>query len=502
MLIQSRLILTVEIRAIQPPHLVPLRESVITSHLRVPQDKKARAWLVIVRFHSTQNERQTNADGMCIVEDSSKMTLEEREEREMQQAMAASLDRSFEPADDQETGVITTQGTQFGPANREYYDTASWAITTYRDPETKEECVHPDPEERMRRGLPAFLRPSKNVDSLGALLTILHAIPLAREALLSRDKLIPDYGYHPHWWNGTRIHAPSPSPSADGANPTMDAPDEVLLETQRLMAFLDGTKRSYGSVDALANLLSARRDAPRNFLPEFLIKWQLAACPLDEDRRSGSIFESAIHRKFSISDADPTLLLFPNADLSFEVDRADTLYDVIDTNLWPDTPDNRAHEAWMDTVAPVFIMRLSTRSTSDEPIGVKIPPVWYPDRYMESNKEFTQQLRTYRLEAEAELERLEKLILKYSTAQLPSGQAMSFKSLLEKTSLAADVALKGHPLYQENVDGEETPKPALSAEETEKLRNDLKTISDKIDQKLTCMVPLSLHWRDLVAYSD
>lgn len=431
------------------------------------------------------------------------MTLEEREEREMQKAVAASLDRSFEYVDDdQETGVITAQGTQFGPANRDFYDSETWAITTYKDQDTKEECVHPDPEERKRGDLPAFLRPSKNVNSLAPVLTILHEIPLAREALLFRKNVIADYGYHPHWWNGTRIQTPSPMVednyySTD--DPTTSTPHEVLIETQRLMAFLDGTKRSFGSVDALANLLSLRRDAPLRFLLDFLIQWQLAVCPPSEDGRSDSVFESAIHRKHTLDD-DPTLVRFPSADLSFEPGTVDTLYDVIDTNLWPDTIEDPAQEAWMKTVAPIFIVRLQPHGTSDKPVGVKIPATWYPDRYMESNKEFTNQLRAYRLQAEAELDELEESIQKHSTVKMPNGRVISTKSLIEKTSLAAGIALNNHPSYRETIDEKDAPHPALSAEETEKLKGDLETILTKIELKLACMTLFSLHRRLLVTY--
>ncbi|WEW55929.1 hypothetical protein PRK78_001364 [Emydomyces testavorans] len=429
------------------------------------------------------------------------MTLEEREEREVQKAMAASLNCDFD-ADGQETGVVSTAGTKFGPANRDYYDTTLWAMTPYNDTTIKEVCINPDPEERKRdEDLPSFLRPSKNVNYLAACITILHAIPLSREAFIARNMLVADYGYHPHWWDGTRIYAPGPT-SMEDENSGIRKTDDVVLEAQRLMAFLDGTYRAFGSADALANLLSARRDSPSKFLPVFLEKWQREVLSLNQGEYSGNIFESIIVKKSTFSSAEPIRVPFYVADLSFEPDTVDTLYDVIDTNLWPDSPETGFQETWIEHVAPVFIMRLTARSATSVPLGVKIPPVWYPDRYLESNKAFAQQLRAHRLEVEAELERLEMLIYKYSTAELPSGQKASFSAILKNAIIGTDIAIKGRCFDNSPNNGDRLQESILTIKRTEKLASDLKTIAEKVDQKLSTLYQKRQQVRDRLKQSS
>jgi len=174
---------------------------------------------------------------------------------ELARALAASMESSGGHIGDygaQETGIT---GTRTSPAtsylqpanpNREY-NPQQWALTTT----THEIFLDPGPSERQRKpGDPAFLRPANSGSNVAALLTILHGIPAARESMLARDCLDRDYGHDDQWWNGQQIKILRvTNTSEEAGEPEIT---EEVIEVQRLMAFLDGTMRAYGSVESLA----------------------------------------------------------------------------------------------------------------------------------------------------------------------------------------------------------------------------------------------------------
>lgn len=186
----------------------------------------------------------------------------EEEDRDLQRALEESMNPtpsrltpqppSLPP---QESGVTETvsQTQYFGPANRLDYETGEWAMVHLKN-------VNPDPEpsRRMRKpGVPAFLRCRAHDwgrHRMGALLTILHAIPKARNVFLGLG-LPPEqgYGHHNDWWKGETILSPefmerqAAGEMRDWADKTPTWPDEL----HRLIAFLDMTDRSYGTADVL-----------------------------------------------------------------------------------------------------------------------------------------------------------------------------------------------------------------------------------------------------------
>ncbi|RJE16634.1 ubiquitin interaction motif protein, partial [Aspergillus sclerotialis] len=96
-----------------------------------------------------------------------KLSLAEREEHELQQAVAMSLNQNL---GHQETGV-TTKASQpnFGPATGDYYDEGNWSMTLF-NPTSREIVVSPDPVDRKRiDDEPAFIRPSPDNPYLGGL---------------------------------------------------------------------------------------------------------------------------------------------------------------------------------------------------------------------------------------------------------------------------------------------------------------------------------------------
>lgn len=175
----------------------------------------------------------------------------------------------------QETGITGSGGTHntspvvnpnFIPAqeNKEY-NPSEWALTVTAPPPATQE---PLPAERKRPpdGAPAFLRPSFSSYYLGGALSILHTIPRARDSFLVRSVLLPDYGRNSKWWSGEKIGF---SRAVDLDGPSFSVPDaeEIIHELQRLMAFLGGTNRAYGSVDVLAELPKIRDQEQTGLAP-------------------------------------------------------------------------------------------------------------------------------------------------------------------------------------------------------------------------------------------
>ncbi|OJD10957.1 hypothetical protein AJ78_08169 [Emergomyces pasteurianus Ep9510] len=417
------------------------------------------------------------------------MSLAEQEEHELQRAVALSLNAELGGDGDisidegsQETGVISTNHTKLAPATQNHYDETAWALTLL-EPATREVCIHPDPEERTRvNDEPVFLRPSEEADYLAGFLTILHAIPLAREALLLRDKVIDDYGSDPQWWNGHPINLPSLVTLADDGYMDENIHDDVLLESQRLMAFLDTTNRAFGSIDYLANLKSLQSWSTEYNVGQFLESWQRAAVAATPDNQLATIFSSlAYKRPFSV-DEEPIDKEFFSLELPVHSDLAETLYDAIDVSMWQDSSDSELDDIWIERVGEVFSVRLNSTDTQKS-VDVKIPAVWYPDRYMEACRDISRDIRKRRVETSTEIDKLQYLMQKFSTSTIGHSTSQ-IKSTLELAVNALQVASRNN-LVNGSLEGSEMQDQTIvSHEAAMDLTDELKALTEKIDQKL------------------
>lgn len=410
------------------------------------------------------------------------MTAAEREDHEMRQALAMSLSDNPDHFA-QETGVIGTDGSGLRPATREFYDEQNWGlILPFAN--VREVCVDPDPEERRKiDGQPAFLRPGEDPDHLSALLTIFHAIPLVRESLILRNRIAADYGYDAKWWDGQGINIPNQGDAAS----QLSSKDDVVLETQRLMAFLDGTKRAFGSTGALASIRTVGSWPADKRIEKFLESWESKSAVGRTEDQPSNVFLNRIIHKTDPMDEEPTEKTFLLADLSVDGDQPETLYDVFDANLWADIPDRELDDIYIDHIADVFTVRLSA-SASSNGVGVKIPAMWYPDRYTESCIEYAKELRKRKLSTEIEVEKLDRLIHRISDGQGAKDGAIKFREMMEKTILGSRVATKSH-LPNGSVDGGENFNDTTQ-ERVEKFASNLRAIADQVEQKLSGMAPL------------
>lgn len=427
------------------------------------------------------------AAGKSSGNNNNNMTLAEREEHDMQQAMAMSLNYDFDSSG-QETGVTNVDGARFGPASRDHYDENAWALTLH-DTSSRGICIDPDPEERKRiGGKPAFLRPSEDAEYMPGLITIFHAIPLARETLLQKSKVASNYGHDPQWWNGQPIS--SGRQVTDDGVPLQDYTEEAIKETQRLMAFLDGTDRAFGSIDALANSKAIGDwDSEHRILGFFKLWDQNVPLPNGEEGVENIFF--SVGTKQTASTDEKMTEEFPI--ISIPVDNnlsGGTLYDALDQCMWADIPEKELDDVWLERIAPVFAIRVSNLR-GEKPLGIKIPAIWYPDRYMAECKEFATELRNSRLRVDTELQRLHGLIDRFKSAGVFGRQDISFDTLVQTVFAGSHVALNGryedHPSEDEGVD----VRP-VTPTEMELLVGELKATSDKINAKVKGKAAASL----------
>jgi hypothetical protein len=410
------------------------------------------------------------------------LSLAEREEQELQQAVAMSLNQEVGP---QESGVTTTSTKQphFGKATREHYDEEVWGMTLFN--ETSQEVVlSPDPEDRKRvEGEPAFIRPTNDNLYLGGFLTILHEIPLAREALLLRDKMLFDYGQEPQWWSGQPINLPKIVTVHDQQNGDNDW-DDIIYESQRLMAFLDSTQRAFGSGDALANLkdITSFSSDSEEVVTRFLETWHAAAIRAAPDSPLTTAFMSHAYKRSPFEEGDDTisreLFIFEPV---VEQESGQTLYDLLDTAIWSDRPGEELDDVWLEHVGEVITMKLDSYNNGKS-VNVKAPAIFYPDRYMSSCRELARELRTKRLRVQEEIQQLEALMTRYTTPQNVKGN-LTIKELLAKAAAATSVALSTTQANETDLIETET-----STEKADRIAKELLAISDRIDSKLKGIV--------------
>ena len=408
--------------------------------------------------------------GILSLEDTGQgLSLAEREERDFQQAMAMSLSQDL---GQQETGVTsTTTQPNFRRTEDDYSN--DWAMTLF-NASAHEIVISPDPKDRKRvADEPAFIRPSQEGLYLGGLLTILHSIPAAREALLLRDHTLSNYGHDPQWWNGQSIHLSKVVSVHDTHGLSGDSED-IIHESQRLMAFLDSTERAFCSVDPLARIDSLSTDLD-GFASTFLERWKEGAAKAVPGNSYAKIFTSLAYKRALDMYDEPEDQEFSMLDLTVERDHGQTLYDVIDRAMWSDRIGEDLDDVWIERLSDIQTLRIEAADISADKIDAKIPATFYMDRYTGRCRDVSLKFRSRRLQIREDIKQLEVIMRRIATSNASAPKGLTSMAILEKAAAAVPAMYATH---SEDM-----------ARESERLANELRSISARLEKKLSGVCP-------------
>ena len=411
------------------------------------------------------------------------LTLAQQEQAEVERAMAISIGQ------DQETGVTDVVNPQFGVAKREYYDTNQWAMT-YPAANAQEILLNPVPIDRKRgTNTPAFLKPSPAEHRLPALIKILQAIPLSREALLNREHTLPEYGHDPEWWDGVPIkisRVVDISPDGQYNNG-----QEMVHEAQRLMAFLEKTDRAYGSVDVLANLEGMRGSSKSHIIASFLEQWRAATCRMEPDSALLDTFKNEGTKLNHSGDHIADNPVFYTLQINVDEDIADaglSLYDAFDDILWSGTGDNDFEEVFLQTVADVFILEVSRQNQAKPGLGISIPAVWYPDRYLPSSREQAKAMQAGKAAARKEIDHIDRTMTKLVEyiPSIPGKNPMNASHILNAAITYFEKTVPDTGKTEKTSGTSETPLETSRPDRNRypAIAQELRLVANRVEQKL------------------
>ncbi|KAG6006937.1 hypothetical protein E4U21_006556 [Claviceps maximensis] len=348
-----------------------------------------------------------------------------REDEDMQRALRESaqeagiglMDHHQQEQPQQHSGItnssMTPYAAVFGPANRIDYDEGNWAMVQGGPLETKVPRA-PAPSLRKRTaGTPAFLVQGANTvgeHGLGGMLTVLHEIPLARNALLETGSPAASYGFNSEWWKGQEILPPE-------VLARLQAGDEVQWSQQdqykpdaeeeihRLMAFLECTERSYGTASVLTDLIPCPSLGPEKQLYEFLgPRNEEALRPLTHSAVLATVFgddKGEEEARFGL--------------LEMEHVREDyvcisTLYESLDHTMWSDafSPNGLSEGSKMamfKNMGDVLAIKLNGDGPAQ---SIEIPEKLYLERYQTCRKDEARRIQLAWSEIKNAIARIEK----------------------------------------------------------------------------------------------
>lgn len=388
----------------------------------------------------------------------------------------------------QETGVTNTSTVQFGPASREYYDTNKWALTTHSS--THEIVLDPDPADRRRLpGEPPCLRPFSSGRYLAPILTILHSIPLAREALLCRDYVAQDYGYDDEWWSGGVVRVPSVVELAK--IDTSPYYDEIIYETQRLMAFLDKTHRSYGSVEGVARHEFLRHEKPEVVLLKFIQLWKDSVGRKTQSSLQSEAFQSVGVKRLISTGEEKGREIFNVLELQLDNNTAQpdqTLYEAMDAMIWEGLTTNEDSVLYLESVGDVFCVLVTRPEGGKSERELAIPATWYPDRYLSEAQGLSRDMRAKKTELKRSIEKMEQLEEKLTYFRPFSGNAAVDPRRLLQTSIQ-HLMQSPHMNGMDNANREDESEDVENQEGSNRNSNiieQLKAIYGSVVAKLEC----------------
>lgn len=316
-----------------------------------------------------------------------------QEDEDIERAIRMSAQEAGMDMAQHETGVVdtSTSASHFGRANRSDYESGNWAMVPVSTSNAQLKNA-PAPSLRRRAvAAPAFLVQGNSTvgdHRLGGLLTILHEIPLARNTLLDSGEAAASYGHNSEWWNGQEILPPhvlnqlqSGELSWEDSEQTKPNFDEEL---HRLMAFLDSTERSYGTVSIMTDITpSSDRGAEKQFYENLGYR---------NGNKFGPLMQVASLAYVQGDDPGYEVAKFGLLEMEhprFEYTYIKTLYESLDHVMWNDVLSwHDCHEgskmALLKEIGEVLVMRIGSDGPED---SIDIPEEFYPERYLDTRKD-------------------------------------------------------------------------------------------------------------------
>lgn len=329
--------------------------------------------------------------------------------------------------------MIGNLGPAFGPATRDVYESSKWALVPHTTSAELFLDAAPSARKREENG-PAIIKPMPNDSYLPALLTILHSIPLFRNALLTPQISCQSYWVGEDWWKGS-ASAPARTIDSSSSSETVHELD-LIHETQRLIAFLDISDRAYASLGHLLQLDAWKQSLPLvedldDELLKYLINWSSAYQSHTSQAQLNGVLRSMVNAGGQNQESfvlDGSVIHYdPTAEL--------TLYDVLDDTLL----SNSSGKAHIVDISNVLILRLTASKLDATSLDCKIPATFYADRYLEENKviidDMLLEVKQYKDQLKEINDKAQKL--KYHTpTKSPKSERMDTLKLL-KTSMKA-----------------------------------------------------------------
>ena len=294
---------------------------------------------------------------------------------------------------------------------------------------------------------------------------------------MNKEKLASDYGFNPEWWTGTKIEANSPNWTGEASwnTPTQEDTENFLIEIQRLMAFLTGTERAYGSADALAAQKALEYQGSVDVESKFFDAWKDACVKMDQADLIKLLYSTAVQpnaaatwvpesNNFAVLD-----LQIPFADSKTSEEA--TIYDLADEILWQRSGFDMNNSAYLDSLGEVVAFRFASNPNSEA--RIRVPAIWWPDRYLKENREEVLKMRLKQADITREISKINMKEQKLTHFTLSSGKVVKVKDLF-----AASMR------HDENIITNSQDENAYSPNRKTNISKDLEQVMKSIDTKL------------------
>ena len=388
----------------------------------------------------------------------------------------------------QTSGTVNASQHAFGPANRSYYDPAKWAVT---HPKSGVQEITPEisPGDRRRAAEePVMMKPLTSDGDLPSLIAILGSIPGAFNLICSTMPLSNDYPYDASWWQGSSATVSSSS-QAPNNDDNFKSAEELLAETQKLMAFIESTSRAYGSVEVLSSLkllqqINTTESSTKKLADRFLLAWDTAATAIAPSHGPSKLFRSVACQAIG-NEATHTPFWCFECILE-NVSQPWTLYDAVDSAIWsPEQSTNPSCSAFIQQAADIFVIRLIQPNASASGLMISVPESWYIDRYLPENAEAAKKMLLNMARCRAELSQIlgiQSSLLQFNS--LREGKTFDALNLLRTTiSYLEEPSSSGQSAQTDDV-GEGVNLGHEESVDCAKVAEQLKNVFTRVSSKL------------------